>query len=118
MKLMFVTATLLTAAISWHLINDDFARSGVLASRGAIDSGQRFGIQIGEPISDATSHLEAKGIERVDIGDRKRCHSHSNPNATDVRLFRDDSWRSGTICVFADESGVIRISWWYNWAAP
>jgi hypothetical protein len=123
MKMLFwlVFALLIAAAI--FILSDEFNRSGALASEGYIESGSKFGIEIGMSRDAAANKLASRGLEWSELPTDPRfspqsCHGHTHSPERLVELWIDRSWRRGTICLSSEENKITSVSWVYNWGAP
>ncbi len=101
-----------------YLMADEFNRAGVLSSKGYIESGSKFGIDIGMSRDAAARQLSDQGLEQVELTATQSCHGRSHGPDRYVELWYDRSWRRGTICLSSTGNRVASVSWVYNWAAP
>ena len=116
MLIWIVCALLIAAAI--FILSDEFNRAGVSASEGYVESGSKFGIEIGMSRDAAVNRLASRGLDQVDLTAPQSCHGRNYGPERQVELWYDRSWRRGTICLSSEENKIASISWVYNWGTP
>jgi hypothetical protein len=99
--------------------SDELDRAGFTFSRGHIDSGAKFGIYIGMPLSEARRLLASRGLSSVDVTSkrvrepRRRCHGRTYEPDRQVEVWSDYSWRLGQICLTSTRGEVASVSWFF-----
>lgn len=91
------------------------------ASASYTEAGSRFGVTIGEPVAVAQEHLSAAGMTRSDpvvekllVADPFVCGGRRRQSDENVRLFNDNSWRHGLICLFERNGHVVALGWTFQ----
>ena len=103
-----------------YLSSDELDQAGFTSSSGYIESGTKFGIYIGMPVSDARQRLAGRGLSPVDLtrersfNSPQRCHGRTYGPDRHVELWWDNSWRRGTICLTSTRDKVASVSWHFN----
>jgi hypothetical protein len=102
----------------FYFLSDEYNRVAVLGSEGSIDSGSKFGLEIGMLRSDADAILNTRGLELVESFYGGSCLNRSYPDDQRIEVWSDDSWRRGTICLASKNDTVDSIGWFYSWGQP
>jgi len=97
---------------------DDLTRVALANGQGFVDSGERFGITIGEGVSAADRLLVGRGLELSRRTSGGNCYGRKYSDQYDLRVYIDATWRHGTVCVAALRGRVASISWFYNFLSP
>ena len=102
------------------LSSDELDQAGFTSSNGHIESGAKFGIYIGMPVSDARQRLVSRGLSPDDL----TIESHFVPPQSclhrvygpdrHVEAWSDDSWRRGTICLTSTQGKITSVAWRFN----
>ena len=101
-----------------YLALDDFNRAGILASRGTIEEGSKFGVEIGMELDDAGHVLRERGLRPAALTAPASCHERTYSAERELELWYDDTWRRGTICLASVHGQVVSVSWRYDWMTP
>jgi hypothetical protein len=118
MKYLIWAALVAALAGIGYMMADEFNRAGILSSEGYIESGSKFGMEIGMSRDTAASRLSERGLEQVELTAQQSCHGRSYGPDRQVELWYDRSWRRGTICLSSTGNRIASVSWIYNWSAP
>lgn len=119
---MFIWLVLfvIVGGIVVYLASDEFTRAGLVSSNGYIDSGARFGIYVGMPLSEARRLLASRGLNPDDLTIPSRfvpphtCLHRKYPPDHDIEAWADRSWRRGTICLSSTQGKVASVSWHFD----
>jgi len=119
MRATGIILTLLIAGLLMFVLIDDFRRTAVVGAQGHIETGARFGVEVGMPREDVTEPLSRRGLRPVEnLEPEHSCHGRDYTPQHQVDVWHDDTWRRGVICVVSLGGQVTDISWVYNWMAP
>jgi len=106
-----IAAIVLAALLAIFLL-DDMNRASLTGSDGYIDSGEKFGIEIGLPTAEAARILQSRGLMPGEPSTPGRCLSRDYAGAGQtVTLWEDRSWRRAVVCVGAADGRVSGIGW-------
>jgi len=124
-KLIFICsiAVLITGA---YLFFSNDRNKHAFSSKGSIQQGTIFGVHIGDTRPIADEYLNNIGYLTLNpspmtirgVSTRNHCYSKEIPNNLTPVMYRDGSWRRGSLCVVYDEGRVSEINWWYDMFAP
>ena len=94
-------------------------------SEGYIENGTKFGLTIGESKPEVAIYLTSRGlINETTVGinethyNPQSCYNYIHGAEYEVELWRDDSWRRGSICIAFLDGKLARVSWWYGMFQP
>jgi hypothetical protein len=116
-NIILIALTIMVIAMGF-LMFDDFNRAGVLGSKGYLEEGSKFGVEVGLELGEARTVLREKGLRPVDLTAPSSCHGRTYSADRQLELWYDDTWRRGTICLSSVDRRVVSISWSFNWMTP
>jgi hypothetical protein len=96
----------------------EFNRAGIIGSSGRIENGLKFGILIGSTYENVSKEMESLGFEKSNPTKVGFCHGFEYEKGLTPHLWRDASWRKGTICIVTDSAYVRYVSWTYGMGYP
>ncbi len=111
MKIVVLLILVLVVGGIVFFASDEFNRTGFLGSEGFIDSGSKFGIQIGMDRNVAEDRLRSRGLESMEPSVSGRCLDRPYPADQQVGLWLDDSRFGGTICLASRNNQIVSIGW-------
>lgn len=122
MRILVMLALLVLCAwLIAYLASDEFDQAAMTGgSRGHINSGAKFGIYVGMPMSHARQILSKRGLtfyERASPSNPTpphACLGRRYPANRHIEVWADDSWRRGTICLSSTEEKVVSVAWHFN----
>ena len=97
----------------WTDFADESKPDPFLKPEGYVESGSVFGIRVGE----TEQHLSKEILEgwRYNYTENGgNCGLRRYPENVKLRLYSDDSWRSGALCIAIRNGKVISIQWIYQ----
>lgn len=102
-----------------YLSSDELDQVRMIPSSGYIESGSKFGIEIGMPAGDARQRLANRGLNRIAVADLsvspRTCLGHSYEAGQDVEAWADDGgWEGGIICLAAKDDKIVNIRWMFD----
>lgn len=89
-------------------------------SSGSISEGSFLGASIDHSSEEATERLTGVGLDFDYVKQGGRCFYKDYPSDQSIHVFRDSTWRKGTVCLVVDRAGSVKaIEWWFGfWWAP
>ena len=112
---IFVLGATYALAISDH---SSFNRAGLTGASGRIETGEKFGVSIGDDPRDIDNRFRALGFKRVELTRARSCHGFDYAEDQNLQLWLDESWRRGTLCVVSAGSKITYLSWSYGMGFP
>jgi hypothetical protein len=97
---------------------DDLARVAITQGQGFADSGEKFGITIGENIRTADRTLVRRGLALSRRSNGGNCYGRDYEPRYELYVYLDATWRHGSVCVSALRGRVVSISWFYHFLSP
>jgi len=116
LKLVVGLASLAVVVVGGIAFAADEDNANALASSaGFIREGSKFGIRVGDHISAADWNARQHHFQLYSRDDLQTCLSQEYPATEAIVVYKDDSWRRGTVCVaFNRRSGKIAaVEWSY-----
>ena len=112
-----ICAVLCITGVSLFLSNE--RNRHAFASKGSIQEGAMFGISVGDTRLTVDKFLQKRGysIEKTEemkidgMFTRNHCYSKRLPDNLTPSIYRDNSWRRGSLCVVYDDGKVAEIHW-------
>lgn len=109
---VWLGAGLALIALTVWVLSDEFNLRAITGSAGATRAQAALGLPIGMPAAQAAARLEDKGlVEFQDDTPAVPCLNGVYAADETVRLFADDSWRRGTVCLASREGRISQIVW-------
>ena len=118
--LLIVTLAIVGVAI-W--LSSPFERTiaTFTESSGGIQSGEKFGAEVGMSRVDAYSTLVSRGLLPTSstFNELARgCGGHTLQHGQEFVGFSDESWRRGIVCLVLENDHVVLIGWNFNPLTP
>ncbi len=114
MRIAILLVLAVVAAGIVFVMSDEFNRDGILGSEGFIDSGSKFGIQIGMARDEAENKLQSHGLKSMEPATPGHCLGRPYPADQQVDLWLDDGRFGGTICLALRNGEIVSIGWAYG----
>ena len=95
-----------------------FNRAALAGSNGRIESGQKFGVAIGDEYDAVEMKFRELGFEQRELTKPQSCHGFTYASELTPHLWFDNSWRKGTLCVVSSGGRVKYLSWTYGLGFP
>src|SRR5688500_8797526 len=102
---------LLAAAGAAAIALGEFGRSALFDSTGRIESGEKFGVRVGEPIQEAQRRLQSDGWRKVETAEDARRCGFIEMKSHDQTSYFQSSWTSGVVCVGHNGQRVSEVAW-------
>lgn len=100
---------------------DDRTVAALLHEANYIERGAKFNVSVGMPVDDAARALEQQGLLQRDDSDVAflvssgwRCGRRTMQPGETILMFKDETWRSGMICLFEADGRVAAIGWTFS----
>ena len=77
-----------------------------------------LGVSIGASRGQAIAELTSRGYQHYETTSGGKCLYRSYDADVQLDVFRDRSWRRGTICVASQGRRIKEIQWWFNPLSP
>lgn len=104
------------------VVSDDRNRTalGLTSAAGTVEEGEKFGVRIGMSVEEANERVQAGGFRRLSFRAESEPASCGGPSVNRViedheaaRVYVDDSWRRGALCLISRDDQVVAIVWSY-----
>lgn len=100
-------------------LSNDLNRTALAGGTGDVAAGGALGLSVGMPATEAEARLTAHGLKVVpDETPEAPCLGRTYKPDETVRIFADDSWRRGTICLASQNDRLSRIVWYFAPLSP
>jgi len=91
--------------------------------RGRIIAGTKFGVTIGNSIEEVTTTLRRQNVRYDEVFSKEQsrpneCHEYEYTNIDRIRIYSDDSWRRGILCVVVKNDKLVAMSWFFQPGSP
>lgn len=93
--------------------------------RGQITEGSKFGISIGDSVDSVTAKLKEQRViyrETSTMEHRQqnpnKCHGFEYEDIDMIRIYADNSWRRGILCVVVKDNEMVAMSWFFQPGSP
>lgn len=98
--------------------HSEFNRAGLVGTSGRIDSGEKFGVSIGDDYRHIQERFQRIGFEKTELTKAQSCHGFDYPQHQRPELWFDKSWKKGTLCLVTSRDKVTYLSWSYGMGYP
>lgn len=93
--------------------------------RGQITEGTKFGVSIGDSVASVNAKLKEQRVIYRETSTME--HRHQNPNKCHgfeyedidmIRIYADNSWRRGILCIVVKDNKMVAMSWFFQPGSP
>jgi len=89
------------------------ARAVLFRPNAIVEVGDGFGVSIGSARSDALDGLR-RALRHAETKSGGTCLFREFSDEYVLDVFRDDTWRRGTVCIASRDDVVVAVVWMFN----
>lgn len=107
----FLALAVAVGALGGTMLGNEKNRVALLNHDGFIETGEKFGVSVGERSMDVPGILVSDDFKFIEARFGGHCIRRDYAQTAKVHVYADDSWRKITLCLAERDDRIVSVQW-------